>query len=147
VYTLMHEIELKPSRRLGLLLAAMAALALLAVGLAAMPVAAKLGAAIAVISLVVWGWRGRSRTGRLRLVPDGGLQGCVAAGEWHDVEVLDDSFVSPVLVVLRLRMEGEPPRSLALLSDCAAADDLRRLRVWLRWARRTHSDTSSPGAG
>jgi toxin CptA len=42
VYTLMHEIELKPSRRLGLLLLGMATLALLAVGLAALPLAVQL---------------------------------------------------------------------------------------------------------
>jgi len=142
----MREIELKPSRRLGLLLAAMSALALLAIGLAALPLAMQLGLGAVVIGLVAWGGqRARPRT-RLRIAADGRLQCLDEAMEWRDAEVLGDSFVSTGLIVLRYRMAGKA-QSLTLLPDSAGSDDLRSLRVALRWARRTRSDTASPDAG
>jgi len=143
----MREIELKPSRRLGLLLLSMAALALLAVGLAALPVAVQLTLGAAVIGLVVWGGR-RARPGaRLRVAAGGRLQCLDDALEWRDVEVLGDSFVSTGLIVLRYRTAGARLRTLTLLPDSAEAEVLRRLRVSLRWAPRTRSDTAFPGAG
>lgn len=147
VYTLMREIELKPSRWLGALLAVVVVLAVVALGLAAMPVSAKLAGTMVVFGVAASAARGALRKETLRLRPDGRLQGRDAAGEWRDVEVLGDSFVSPALVVLRYRLENAPTRSLALLSDSGTADDLRRLRASLRWARHTRSGTSSPGAG
>jgi len=41
--------------------------------------------------------------------------------------------VSNWLVVVNLCMPGRRGRTLVLLPDCAAAEELRRLRVWLRW--------------
>jgi toxin CptA len=146
VYTLMHEIELKPSRRLGLLLRGMAAPALLAVGLTALPVPVRLTLGAIVIGLAVRGGR-RSRPGaRLRVAADGRLQCLDDATEWRDAAVLGDSFVSTGLIVLRYRMAGKV-RTLTLLPDSAEAEDLRRLRVSLRWASRTRSDTVFPDAG
>lgn len=143
----MREIELKPSRRLGLLLLAMTALMLAAIQLAALPIALKAGLGIAVAGLVAWGgWRAKPMA-CLRLAAGGRLQGRDGNSEWHDVEVLGDSFVSAGLIVLRYRSAGGPLRSLTLLPDSAAPDDLRRLRVQLRWALHTRSDTSSPDAG
>ncbi|PKO69913.1 MAG: hypothetical protein CVU23_06595, partial [Betaproteobacteria bacterium HGW-Betaproteobacteria-17] len=57
MYTLMREIELKPSRRLGLLLTGMLLLALAAVTLAALPGPLQLALGMAVAGLVGWGWR------------------------------------------------------------------------------------------
>ncbi|WP_296640505.1 protein YgfX [Thiobacillus sp. 65-1402] len=147
MYTLMREIELKPSRRLGLLLLGMTMLALAAIHLAAVPAAVQLALGMAVIGLGVRGWRQARRTDALRVAADGGLQCLDDAGEWRDVEVLGDSLVSPALIVLRYRVADKRVRSLALLSDSADADDLRRLRVALRWTRRIRSGTSSPDAG
>jgi toxin CptA len=146
VYTLMREIELKPSRRLGLLLTGMAALALLAIGLAALTAGMQLAMGAMVSGLAAWGWLRARSVASLRIAGDGRLQGLDASAEWRDAEVLGDSFVSPALIVLRYRMEGQV-RSLTLLPDSAGADDLRRLRVSLRWTRHTRLDTSSPGAG
>ena len=143
----MREIEFKPSRRLGLLLLAMTALALLAIGQAALPAAARLALGATVIGLGAWGWRRASLSGKLRLAVDGRLQCLDGTGVWCDVDILDDSFVSTVLIVLRYRMADGKRRALTLLPDSADADGLRRLRVSLRWARRTRSDTSSPDAG
>jgi len=147
VYTLMREIELKPSRRLGLLLLGMTALALSALLLADLPRVTASGLGIAAIGLGAWGWRQSVPPTPLRLAPDGRLQCLDERLEWQDVEVLDDSFVSLALVVLRYRAAGRRMRSLVLLPDSADPDDLRRLRVSLRWTRRIRSGTSSPDAG
>lgn len=143
----MREIELKPSRRLGLLLLGMAALALVAIHLAALPGEIQLVLGVAVIGLGVWGWRRARPTASLRVAPDGQVQCLDDTAEWRDAEVLGDSFASTALIVLRYRTAGGQVRTLTLLPDSAAADDLRRLRVSLRWTRRTRSDTASPGAG
>ncbi len=142
----MREIELKPSRRLGLLLLGMAALALAAIWLAALPEGVRLALAAAVIGLTAWGGRQARFTASLRIHVDGSLQ-FLEQGEWRSVEVLGDSLVSPALVVLRHRTPTKRVRSLVLLADSAQAEDLRRLRVALRWAGRTRSDTASPDAG
>jgi len=147
VYTLMREIELKPSRRLGLLLAGMLLLALAAVTLAALPGSLQLTLGMTATGLGVWGWWRARPMASLRVVADGRLQCLDAAAEWCDAEVMGDSFVSTGLIVLRYRTAGGHVRTLALLPDSAAADDLRRLRVSLRWTRRTRSDTTTPGAG
>jgi len=142
----MRDIELKPSRRLGLLLLGMAALVLVAVGLAALPVAVRLTLGVIVIGLAAWGGRRACPAARLRVAADGQLQCLDDAMEWRDVEVLGDSFVSTGLIVLRYRMAGKA-RTLTLLPDSADTDALRRLRVSLRWAARTRSDTAFPDAG
>ena len=143
----MREIELKPSRRLGLLLAGMLLLALAALYLAALPGGLQVALVLLITGFSAWRWRRISTMERLRIAADGRLQCLDEAGEWRAAEVLGDSFVSTALIVLRYRIEGRPARSLILLPDSAAADDLRRLRVSLRWARHTRSDTSSPDAG
>ena len=143
----MREIELQPSRRLGWLRAGMTALALLAVGLAALPAGGRLALAAGLIALAVGSARRTAPLTRLRIGADGGLQCQDAAGEWQGMAVLDDSFVSPALIVLRYRDPGGAVRACTLLPDSAQADDLRRLRVSLRWARHTRSDTAAPGAG
>ena len=143
----MREIELKPSRRLGLLLAGMLLLALAAVALAALPGGLQLALGMMVAGLGAWAWRRACPQDRLRVAADGRLQCLDDAAEWRDAEILGDSFVSSALIVLRYRTAGGQVRALTLLPDSAAADDLRRLRVSLRWTRRTRSDTASPGAG
>ena len=143
----MHEIELKPSRRLGLLLAGMVALAWAALWLAALPVWARLGLGGGVGALAVRAWRGACRPVHLRLRADGGLQLGDETGDWTDIAVRNDSFVSTGLIVLRYRTADGRAHALTLLPDSADADALRRLRVSLRWASRTRSDTVSPGAG
>ena len=143
----MREIELKPSRRLGVLLAGMLLLALAALYLAALPGSLQLLLGMVVTGLGVWGWRRGRPPASLRIAADGRLQCLDDADEWREAEILGDSFVSTALIVLRYRAAGEPVRILTLLPDSAAADDLRRLRVSLRWTRRIRSDTASRDAG
>lgn len=145
----MREIELKPSRRLGLLLAGMLLLTLASVTLAALAGGLQLALGMTLTGLGAWGWRRACPQGRLRVAADGRLQ-CLDddeddAAEWRDAEILGDSFVSTALIVLRYRTAGGQVRALTLLPDSAPADDLRRLRVSLRWTRRTRSDTASRG--
>ncbi|MBE0624994.1 MAG: hypothetical protein IH606_09300, partial [Burkholderiales bacterium] len=54
-------------------------------------------------------------------------------GQWREARVLPGSYVSGWLIVLVLGAGGKRGRPLVLLPDSAAAEDLRRLRVWLRW--------------
>lgn len=143
----MHEMELKPSRRLGLWLAGLVLLACLAIARSALPLAGQLVLAVGAMAMGMWGWRRVSRLPPLRIGADGRLHSLDDAGEWREIEVQPDSFVSPALIVLRFRLGEGSIRALTLLPDSAPADDLRRLRVTLRWTRRTRSDTSSPGAG
>ena len=147
VYTRMREIELKSSRLLGLLWAGMALLALFAIGLAALPDSVQWVLAAGMASLFGWKWRQALPLPRLRIATDGALQMLGEADAWCDIDVLGDSFVATGLIVLRYRLEGRKGPSLMLLPDSAAADDLRRIRMSLRWTRRTRSDTSSPDAG
>lgn len=143
----MHEIALKPSRLLGLLQLGGVALAVGATLMADLPVAVQWVLGIAVCGWGVWAW-GQSRCiEALRLTADGQVQCRDEQGEWREVEVLGDSFVSPVLMVLRYRTPAGRVRVLTLFPDSAHADDLRRLRVSLRWARHTRSDTSFPDGG
>lgn len=143
----MHEIELKPSRLLGLLLLGGTALALAAIGLADVAPAVALATSTAAIGFAAWNWRRAPIPARLRIAADGRLQCPDDDAGWRDAEVLGDSFVSAAVIVLRYRLAGRRVRSLVLLPDSAEAEDLRRLRVWLRWARRTRSDTGFPDAG
>ena len=143
----MHEIELKPSRLLGLLLLVGVTLALTAIRLAEVPDAAAFALGAAVLGLGLRGWRQAVPRTSLRIAADGRLQCLDDTAEWRDAEALDDSFVSTVLIVVRYRTADRPVRTLTLLPDSAAAGDLRRLRVSLRWARRIRSDTGFPDAG
>lgn len=142
----MREIEPKPSRRLGLLLAGMLLLAWVAVYHAALPVSLQPVLAVVVAGVTGWGWRRALPTVSLRIGADGRLECRHRQAAWHDAEILGDSFVSTALIVLRYRTAGGTVRTLTLLPDSADGDDLRRLRVSLRWARRTRSDTGFPDA-
>ncbi len=146
MYTVIHEIELKSSRLMGVLLAGMLVLALVAVYLAALPGSLRLALGLAAVGLTAWGWRRGSVAATLRITADGRLQFLDEQAEWRDAEVLGDSFVSTVLIVLRYRMPGARLDTLILLPDSASADDLRRLRGSLRWTRRIRLDTVSPDA-
>jgi toxin CptA len=55
-------------------------------------------------------------------------------GAWLQRRLLPSTFVSPVLVILNLAGERwRLPRAVLVPTDSVAADDHRRLRVWLRW--------------
>lgn len=142
----MHRIELKPSRLLGLLLGAMSVLALGAIYLAALPLAAQGVLAVSVVGALAYGWKRLQAPADLRIEAAGTLQCRDEEGEWIPLEVLGDSLVTRYMIVLRYRRPGTRAHTRVLMPDSASADDLRRLRVSLRWARHTRSDTAFPGA-
>lgn len=133
-------IELKASRHFAVLLIAAhgaAAILLFTVPLPAV-VQLVLLAAIA-ISL-----RASLRTHALRTAPqacvrvavqrDGRTTLELRSGETLTGQVLADSRVNPLLTVINLRRDDNGRRaSLVLLPDSAHTDDLRALRVWLRF--------------
>ena len=143
----MHPIELKPSRLMGLLLGGMTLLALSALYLAVLPVVVHGLLGLAVVLIAARAWQ-RSRVPEvLRIAADGGLQCRNEQAEWKEIEILGDSLVTRYMIVLRYRVPGTRVQTRVLMADSAAADELRRLRVSLRWARHTRSDTTSPDAG
>lgn len=100
--------------------------------LAFLPVAA--GIALA------WAWhlaqalqRGKHPLRALELRTKDSARWQDGSGQWQEAEVLPSSYTSDWLVVVNLRGSDRRHRALVLLPDCAAAEELRRLRVWLRW--------------
>jgi toxin CptA len=142
------EIELKPSRLLGLLVLTMGGLALLSIALASLPMAVKALLAVVALGGALWAF-GNSRRAlpRLQLGADGSLGIRARDEDWRPALDLPQRFVSPALCVLRLARTQRRYPSLVLLPDSGEPDDLRRIRVSLRWARRTRLDTASPDAG
>lgn len=56
--------------------------------------------------------------------------------QWAAAEVLDGSLVTPAICSLRLQLQDQTRVWVLLLPDAADQDELRRLRVWLRWRRK-----------
>ena len=60
-------------------------------------------------------------------------------------QIEGSTFVSPLLIVINVSVErSRIGRSVILLPDCAPAEDLRRLRVWLRHRARPAVPVSGP---
>ena len=66
-------------------------------------------------------------------------------GETLAGDIEGSTFVTPLLIVINVSPEGRHRRRAAiLLPDSAPAEDLRRVRVWLR--HRARPDTSGSGS-
>ena len=143
----MTEIELKRSFVLMALQLAMCLLTAVAISLADLPGLIQLALAMGLLIALGWTvWQWRRPLPGLRIKADGQIQLDAGNSGWHPVALLPGSFVSPGLSVVRLRTP-DSTRPLVLLPDSASRDALRRLRLSLRWAPRTRSDTAFPGAG
>ncbi|MHB1677340.1 MAG: protein YgfX [Sulfuriferula sp.] len=55
-------------------------------------------------------------------------------GSWVTAQ-LEHALVTATLTVIEFKQENGQRVSLVLLPDSVAADDYRRLRVWLRWVK------------
>ena len=143
----MRELKLKPSRLLRLGLLVLGLLVCVAIAQADVPVPLEWGLMMVVGGAVYWHMQRAAALPGLALAQDGKLQVRAGDGDWETARVLPDSLVSTRMIVLRYRDKANRTRTLVLLPDSASADDLRRLRASLRWARHTRSDTSSPDAG
>ena len=129
-------VTLKPSRALALALTVTAGVALACSwfslpGLAFLPMAAGI--------VLAWIWhlapalqRGARAVRGLELGAKGEARWQDASGRWNETEIQPGSYVSNWLIVVQLGA-GRQGRMLALLPDCARAEELRQLRVWLRW--------------
>jgi len=62
-------------------------------------------------------------------------------GSTHDGHVLGSSTVGITLTILNIALAGKRlPVHVVLLGDSLAAEDFRRLRVWLRWGPRPRDE-------
>lgn len=67
------------------------------------------------------------------------------AGEWQDVQLLGTTYATPLLTVLNLRCKKRLfARHVVIAPDSANSEDLRRMRVWLRWAYRSEARGMAP---
>ena len=130
-------LTLKPSPVLALALTFVAGAALASVWIS-LPRQAFLPAAAGIA--LAWIWHlapalqlGRRAVRALAIAPKGDVRWQDGAGRWAEAAIGAGSFVSSWLVVVTLATAGHGSRALVLLPDCAAAEELRQLRVWLRW--------------
>ncbi len=62
-------------------------------------------------------------------------------GSTQDGHVLGSSTVGTTLTILNIALAGKRlPVHVVLLGDSLAAEDFRRLRVWLRWGPRPQNE-------
>ena len=110
------------------------AMTALACGWAGLPGPAFAPVALGII--LAWGWhlaQARSAVRILELSETGAVRYQDGRGLWQEADILPGSYVSVWLIVVMLGRGGRRARPLVLLADSAAAEDLRRLRAWLRW--------------
>ena len=128
----MAEYHILPSRRLRLARLALHAAAALAVWLAALPPWLQVAVSLVLLASAVRALL-REALVRLRCRDDGRME-LARDGDFQAFRVSPGSVVLPGLCVLALRAETNGERAwLTILPDGLAADDFRRLRVWLRW--------------
>jgi|SRR5215813_7581500 len=135
----MLRIDLRPSRLLSLVLVVAHGLAAYSVWislgglpkiLAAVAVLASLAATLAHALL-----RTPGSAVSLELAEDGRASWRDRRGAWREGALGSSHFVSPLLVVVELKPRHRGVKRLVLFADSASRDELRRLRVRLRWGR------------
>ncbi len=143
----MLKIAIRPSRRLMLLLCLAHAAAAGACLAADMPVALKLlmvlliglscGHALYGAALL----RNRNAIVALEIGDSGVVTFRTRSGQWRRGTVLGSTFVAPYLTVLNLKVDGRRRAYHAVvMADSVAADEYRRLSVWLRWRKTAAAD-------
>ena len=144
------QIELKPSLRLAGLLGAVHILALAAawVSLEGWPrVLVACGLLLSAMGCLTEIFHRSSRAAvSLELLDDGRASWRDGRARWHEGRLGDHHFVSAALVVMRLDQTQGGRKWLVLAADSGAPEDLRRLRVWLRWHREAGAGGSGAGA-
>jgi len=70
----------------------------------------------------------------IEITSERGINAQSRSGKWCEYEVLNDTFVSAFLSVLRLKdVDGVAIRRIVILPDSIDREDFRQLRVSLRW--------------
>jgi toxin CptA len=138
-----QRIEIRPSARLATFLSLAHLGAAVAIWCAALPVWAKAASTIAIAAGLGWSLFSRAalRAGAsivaVEITTEGRVSIGTRRGTWHACEPLGTSYVSPALTIVNLEVEGfSLPRHVVLVPGNVNARDFRRLRTWLRWARR-----------
>ncbi len=142
------QIELRHSVWLWVAIGVMVLLAMMSIAMATLEIIWQVLLAVMVLVVSGWSvWKARKPLPNLQLKYNGQIQLSVAGADWSQAEVLPGCYVSPLLTVVRLRTAKAKIYRLTLFPDSASAQHLRRLRVSLRWASHTHSDTVFQDAG
>lgn len=136
----MLDLQLRPSRTLGLLLAAAHAVSLLLIWIMPLPLALQLAFSLLLVASFVFHLRRDARLAapnsiiRLRFSPDCQCRYQTRNGAWFEGMLLGSSLVTPWLSVLALRPDGRKlSRHAVIFPDSADAEGRRKLRVLLRW--------------
>lgn len=90
--------------------------------------------------------RSRGAVTALELHAEGRADWRDREGDWHEGRLRRAHFVSAVLIVIGLDQSERSRRWIVLLPDSAPADELRRLRVWLRWGTPGPGKDANRGA-
>jgi toxin CptA len=143
MFPLPIEVTVRPSLNLRLGLAGLHALAIASLCMADLPPSWQIAGSLLLALSLIYYIRPHTPLS-VKAGLDGNLE-LKLHGRWQQVEVLPQKIVLPALTVVRYR----PPhrsrtQSLVITSDSLAADDFRRLRVWLRW-RHGKSPKSQQG--
>ncbi len=77
----------------------------------------------------------------LELHEDGSAAWRDRRGQWHEGKLRNSNYVSSWLLIVALAVPGAPRRPLVLLPDAGSPEDLRKLRVWLRWRAALSQNT------
>jgi hypothetical protein len=144
-------IELKPSLRIAVGLGAAHVLALAAAWLSLEGTPRYIvlcGVALSAMGCLSEVLHRTSRSAvALELLDDGRASWQDRRAAWHEGRLGDDHFVSEALVVMRVDRAQGGRKWLVLSADSGAPEDMRRLRVWLRWHREAAAGRGGVGAG
>jgi toxin CptA len=142
-YTAMLRLTLKPSRLLAIALTVVHICAAATLVPLDLPAWAKAGLALAVAASLAQAvlrhalLKGRGCLIAIELREDDRAAVQTRDGTWHDTRVLGTTYVSPLLSVINLRLDGRRfARHMLVVPDNADAEYFRQLRVWLRWGYR-----------
>ena len=136
----MVTINIRPSRQLALVLGFAHTTAAGACMLADLPLPVCSALLVGVAVSCVYAVRGRALLRAASSViglqiEEGGRVWVRTVGEgWSAATLLDSTFVNPWLTVVSVATRGRHRAHHAvILTDSMAAEDFRKLRVWLRW--------------
>jgi len=131
-------LELRASPRLAMVLLAVHGAALVLPGLLPLPALAQAGAALAILVSAAWSIRhhalrlGAGAVRALRFADRERVQLRLGDGRWRSGRVASSSTVGPRWCVLNIEHAPRGCSHVVLAADALDADELRRLRVWLR---------------
>lgn len=139
----MLRVDLRPSYQLALIQVTAHAASGVVTILLHVPLAAKLAISFLIGVSLVHALshhafrRGSSALVAIELRENGTIAVQTRDGTWRDVHMLGTSYVTPLLTVLNMKLDGfRFTRHLVVMPDMIEADDYRQLRVRLRWKKK-----------